>query len=282
MKSYEILAPAGCLEAIEPLCQAGADAVYVGLYGYSSRPASADLSIEQIHEAAKISHEYGVKLHVAVNSCIGNNEFPRLMNHLLELDRGEADSVIIADWGILQKAANLMKRTKVHASTLLGVYNAATVRFLQKMGCTRVVLSTNLYLDEIADIINSVPDMEYELIAGGGICFNDNRLCELPHVLSKGEFRVYCREQYALMSGNNCSQAPRIHSSAVDAASIMKQLIELGIYSFKIEGRTNNYHHVCKTVKRLADAAEKAVQDISIEESADFSTIHYIRRFVRR
>lgn len=283
MKRYEILAPAGKLEAIKPLCEAGADAIYVGLYGYSSRPSSADLTLSQINEAAEICHTYNVRLHVAVNSCVGNNEFPELIEQLYKIENGGTDAVIIADWGILAQASKIMARTQIHASTLLGVYNAETVRYLQKMGCTRVVFSSNLYLDEMLSIINAVPDMEYELIAGGGICLNDNRLCGLPHIVCEGEFRVFCREQYVLLHKDIQKTGPRLHASAVDIASVITMMLEAGIYSFKIEGRTNDYHHVCKVVNFLADSARQAADRYESQNGkADLSTIHYIRRFVRR
>ena len=70
MYRYEVLAPAGELSAIVPLIDAGANAIYVGLNGFSSRPQSADFSIQDIITATKICHDNGVRLHVAINGCI--------------------------------------------------------------------------------------------------------------------------------------------------------------------------------------------------------------------
>ena len=79
---YEILAPAGTLEAVRPLIEAGADAIYVGLMGHSSRPRQADLSIEEILEAVPICHSRGVKIHVAVNGGISGNAYAALQKDL--------------------------------------------------------------------------------------------------------------------------------------------------------------------------------------------------------
>lgn len=112
---------------------------------------------------------------------------------------------------------------------------------------------------------------------------NDNRLCELPHIVCEGEFRVFCREQYALLHKDIQKTSPRLHASAVDIASVITMMLEAGIYSFKIEGRTNDYHHVCKVVNFLADSARQAADRYASQNGkADLSTIHYIRRFVRR
>ena len=62
MKQYEILAPAGNLEDLKLMIREGADAIYIGLEGYSSRPDSADFNLEQIQEAVTLCHEKGVLL----------------------------------------------------------------------------------------------------------------------------------------------------------------------------------------------------------------------------
>ena len=85
MYRYEVLAPAGELSAVGPLIDAGSDAIYVGLKEYSSRPLSADFSVSDIAAAAKICHEAGVRLHVAVNGCISEKKITGLYDTLKEL-----------------------------------------------------------------------------------------------------------------------------------------------------------------------------------------------------
>ena len=199
MYRYEVLAPAGELNAIVPLIEAGANAIYVGLEGFSSRPQSADFTMKDIVVATQICHEMGIRLYVAINGCISEKVLYKVYEALKKLDDIGVDAIIIADWGVLKNANKCIKNAEIHASTLLGTYNARTIELLKKMRVTRVVLSTNLYIDEISCIINSVPDMEYEIVADGGICFNDNRICELPHANSSENYTVYCRERYNLL-----------------------------------------------------------------------------------
>lgn len=272
MYRYEVLAPAGELNAIVPLIEAGANAVYVGLEGYSSRPQSADFTIQDIVTATQTCHQARVKLHVAINGCISEKSLDRVYEALRTLDSIGVDAVIIADWGILKNAKKYIKNAEIHASTLLGTYNARTIEYLRKMGVTRVVFSTNLYIDEINRIINAVPDMEYEIVADGGICFNDNRICELPHSDSNENYTVYCREIYSLLLAGKMTVAKRIAAKQISSAEIADAYLELGIRSFKIEGRTVNYHYIVPRVKKLSRALEVASQ----QDHSISSTLHYI------
>lgn len=272
MMKYEVLAPAGQLEAIMPFIEAGANAIYVGLRGYSSRPQSADFSIDEIQRALEICHSNNVRLHVALNGCVSEKTVSSMLDELIRLDEIGVDAVIIADWGILSKAASIMKNAELHASTLLGTYNSETIEYLKKMGIKRVVFSTNLYLDEIASVINSVPDMEYEIVADGGICFNDNRICELPHTNEGANYTVYCRKNYQLYHDGVFSPANRIASKQITSAEIVDLYLELGILSFKIEGRTVDYHSILPHVRKLRHALEEA----SLRDHSVASTLHYI------
>jgi len=272
LKKYEILAPAGELKAISPLIEAGSNAIYVGLDGFSSRPRSSDLSIKEIESALQICHQNDVRLHIAINGCISEDNLDKVYDKLKILDRVGADAVIIADWGILSKASLFMKNTELHASTLLGTYNSHTIRYLRDMGINRVVLSTNLYIDEIASIINSVPDIEYEMVADGGICFNDNRICELPHVNDGADYTVFCRKPYVLYYNNSTVTANRIAAKQISSAEIIDLYLELGVTSFKIEGRTVDYHYIVPKVKKIKQAIEEA----SLRKHSISSTLHYV------
>lgn len=272
MYRYEVLAPAGELNAIVPLIEAGANAIYVGLEGFSSRPQSADFTMKDIVVATQICHEMGIRLHVAINGCISEKVLYKVYEALKKLDDIGVDAIIIADWGVLKNANKCIKNAEIHASTLLGTYNARTIDLLKKMRVTRVIFSTNLYIDEISCIINSVPDMEYEIVADGGICFNDNRICELPHANSSENYTVYCRERYNLLSDGRITAAKRIFAKQISSTEMVDTYLELGVCSFKIEGRTVNYQYIVPRVKRLSQALKVASQ----QNHSFSSTLHYI------
>lgn len=272
MYKFEVLAPAGELEAVYPLIEAGANAIYVGLEGFSSRPMSADFSISEIKEAVDICHKENARLHVAINGCISEKYVNSIYDKLKELEELGVDAVIIADWGVLNNASKIIKNMELHASTLLGTYNAKTIEFLKEIGVKRTVLSTNLYIDEISKIINSVTDMEYEIVADGGICFNDNRICELPHINDGDDYTVFCRNKYMLSINDEIHPARRICAKQISSSEIVDLYLEMGIHSFKIEGRTVNYRYIIPRVKKIRDALDKA----SMNNHSIVSTLHYI------
>lgn len=265
--NYEVLAPAGTINAIEPLIEAGANAIYVGLKGFSSRPNNADFAIEEIKSAVEICHKEKVKLYVAINGGIENDNFTTVKKALHTLEEYKIDAVILSDWGMIRKASELLNTTEIHASTLLGVYNAKTVDILASMGVTRIVLSTNLFIDEIISIINNEPNIEYEIVADGGICFNDNRICELPHYIKANEYCVGCKEEYYT---NNTKVS--IGSKTISLSEIIQIFCELGIFSYKIEGRTVPYNYIIPRTKKLSDALK------NVKFNKNVSTLHYFKR----
>ena len=154
MMNYEVLAPVGKYEELEEVLLAAPDAVYVGLKGCTSRPAISDFTVEQIIDATKICHKSNVKIYVAINSVISNDYMSVLIEQIKLLDGAGVDAFILADYGAIQVACEMKLDAAVHASTLLGVYNIATVKMLKEMGVSRIIFYANLYFDEMAQIIN--------------------------------------------------------------------------------------------------------------------------------
>ena len=273
-RPYELLAPAGQLSFVRPLLENGADAIYVGLTGRSSRPNLADLTMDEIRQAAEICHEFRAKLHVAANAFVPEQASKVLQQELLDLDESGADAVILADWGILDFACHHMKRLEVHASTLLGAYNTHALLALKDMGVKRVVCSTNLYLDEICSMIDAVPELEYEVVADGGICMNDNRLCELPHTLDGSrKFHVFCKQDFILHDKNTDERWPAtLNNNGIHFWHSATPFLDAGVYSFKIEGRTLDLSVLLPRVRRL-----KAELELAHQAPSGKTALHYVR-----
>lgn len=236
---YEVLAPAGNLESLKEMLRAGADAVYVGLKDFSARPSHADFPAEELQEAIRCCHKEGVRLYIAANAHVGQGQMDRFLGQLLDLDAAGADALILSDPGVTHALAGHLQNAALHASTLMGVYNAETVRILQDMGVSRVIFHANLYFSEMAEIISAVPDLEYELVAEGGTCFNDIRQCQIPHGVRDGEHILFCRKPFQLLDGEKLlGEAKPISEPATRTAEIVGLFMAIGITSFKIEGRT--------------------------------------------
>lgn len=236
---FEILAPAGNIQYLSEILEAKPDAVYVGLKSFSSRPQYADMDLNDIEEAVRLCHENGVRLYVAVNANVHESKVEELISAILAMDKFCADAVILSEFGLIEQLCGKLVHMKIHSSTLMGVYNISTVRLLKEMGVSRIIFYANLYFDEIASIINAVPDMEYELVAEGGTCFNDIRQCHLPHSYQGQQHNLFCRFNYKLQcEGREDVLANPISEHPTSTAEIIGLFMAIGIHSFKIEGRT--------------------------------------------
>lgn len=271
----EVLAPAGRVTDIVPLLANSVDAIYVGLAGYSARPKSSDFSIEEIVEVLPIIHEVGKKLFVAVNANVLGERIDELCGIIKELDEMGIDAVIISDYGLMCRILKIVKHAQIHASTLTGIYNYEDVRMLRNMGVSRIILSSDLFVDEMVDIIDRVSDMDYEIVADGGICFNSNRQCLLPHFGQKECYSVYCQREYELVKdGIVLRCAKRIGNNPGKIHRSMGIYLGMGIQSFKVEGRTNNFDYILQRVKDMVGSKQFYLEHLSEIPGM----MHYIRR----
>ena len=271
----EILAPAGRYSDISPLLDIGADAIYVGLKSFSSRPPIADFSTDDILYAINMVKKKNKKLYVAVNANIVNDKFENLCEELKKIDINGVDAFIISDYGLLEQAKQFIKNAQIHVSTLMGVYNIENVRWLRTQGVSRIIFSSDLFLDEMVPIIDNVPDLDYEIVADGGICFNSNRQCLLPHTGQMEDYAVYCQKEYLLYDGNNLlGRAKRIGNCPGKIHRTMGIYLGMGISSFKIEGRTNGFEYIAKRVQSMKES-----KDYYKEHEIEIpGYMHYIRR----
>lgn len=251
MTGYELLAPAGSMEALIPMAEGGADAIFVGVKGFSSREKKSDMTIEEIGKAVEICHSRNVKIFAALNVAVSEREIENVKDMIFRLDSMKVDAVILADTGLIRFFSDKLRHSVIHASTLLGVYNIESVRYLKSIGVKRIIFYAGLYFDEMAAICNAVPDMEYELVAEGGTCFNDIRQCLLPHTYQGSEHCLACRFQYQFRSENKNKPAKPLHEYANMVAEVLPVYMGIGIHSFKIEGRTSPWQERLEVVKRV-------------------------------
>ncbi|MFL5385022.1 MAG: peptidase U32 family protein [Longimicrobiaceae bacterium] len=295
----EVLAPAGSLDHLDAALDAGADAVYVGLKRFSSRPDAWSLDVEEVARATARAHELGRRVYVAVNAELRIGRERELEEAVGRMDDAGVDAYIVGDLGLLQAMRGAGAAAPIHASCLLGVYNAEGVRFLrERFGVGRVILNTNLFVDEIAELHRTCPEVELEIIAHGGVCFHDSRRCRKPHYLYEGEYCVGCKQHYLRVGDERTlpvvdarptlgleerrpelhEELPRVPGTAaerfvaqdplqgerlvwspeIDLSGMVALLLRLGIVSFKIEGRTRTTAYVRESTARLRAAVDQA------------------------
>lgn len=254
--TIEIIAPLGTTCQLEAVYLSGAHAVYLGVKGHSSRPDEFAFSIDKAAVVVQQTKTFGVRAYLALNAEMREPSGQLMRTVLEQIDDLQADGLILGDLGCLALARELRLRTPIHVSSLLGVYNSATVRVLRDWGITRIVLPTTLYVHEIADITLQNPGMEFELIIQNGVCFQDSWRCGFHHrIREDGGFDVQCKHTYNLeLDGAVINHGRLLWEPDIDCALLLPILLQLGVTHFKIEGRTRTSAQIIESVGRVKSA----------------------------
>lgn len=146
MGKLEILSPAGGMEALNAAINSGADAIYVGAKSFSARDSATNFSNEELIEARRKCLVSGVKLYVAVNTVVKDNEIDKLVELLEFLCEIAVDAIIVQDLGVFYLAKKLCPSLPVHASTQMSIMNEHGAQFVKNLGAKRVVLARELSL----------------------------------------------------------------------------------------------------------------------------------------
>ena len=261
----ELLAPAGSINVFEGAVEAGADAVYIGAPALNARALSRDFSWAEIGAMIQFAHERGVKLYLAANSLLKENEIPQALETLAILEALKPDALIIQDLGLYHLCRKYFPQMRLHASTLFGAHNSLAVRKFKNMGFKRVVLARELTIKEINSIART-SNVELEVFIHGALCFSYSGLCLFSSYLGgksglRGRCVQPCRRRYHWEQKGG---KPGYFFSMNDLGGIdlINRLQKAGVSSFKIEGRLRSTHYVSSVVKAYrmvidADSGDK-------------------------
>lgn len=266
IKKPELLAPAGNLEKLKVAIMYGADAVFVGGKEFSLRSAASNFSIEDIIEGCNFAKEYGAHIHVTCNIILHEENIEGIKEYLLKLDEAGVSAIIVADPHILLLAKSMNLKLEVHVSTQLSTTNLEAIRFWKKQGIDRVVLAREVNYDSLKEIMDQ-DFMDIEYFIHGALCISYSGRCMLSNYYSRrdanrGGCSQSCRWYYDLyQNGNkiNSDDDVPFSMSSKDLCLIehIGELIELGVDSFKIEGRMKSLHYIAtivSTYRKLIDA----------------------------
>lgn len=247
MKKIELLSPAKSAEhGIEAICH-GADAVYIGAPQFSAR-ASAGNELSDIEHLIKYAHLFHAKVYVALNTILTNKELEeaeKLIHHLYNIG---TDALIIQDFGITQ--LNLPP-IALHASTQMDNRTLEKVQFLERAGFEQVVLARELSLKEISNIAQN-SQVKLEAFIHGALCVSYSGRCYFSqHICNRsanrGKCAQVCRLPYSLVDANGNYLAKEkylLSLKDMNRSAYIKDLIDAGISSFKIEGRLKDISYV--------------------------------------
>lgn len=236
----EVLAPGGSLESIEAAVNSGADAVYVGIGTLNARTRAENLSIEQLPAVVRYAHSFDVAIHVALNVPVSRRTLPDAVETLAASWLSGADAVILRDPILMRLAAKHLPGMALHASTQFGVLGPASAKRAQDLGCSRIILARELSAPEIGRIHEAVPELELEAFFFGALCFGVSGRCLLGEAVARrsgnyGACAQPCRLEYF---GPDRTPLGRIFSMKdLDLFPRIRELVEAGISSLKIEGR---------------------------------------------
>ncbi len=250
----EILAPAKNLYQGMFAINAGADAVYIGAPLYGAR-TNATNSIEDIAELVKYAHLFKAQVFVVVNTILYDHELADCKKMIYQLYDIGVDALIIQDMAILEMD---LPPIVLHASTQANNRDPKHVKFLKDAGIQRVVLARELNLDQIKDI-HDATDVELEFFVSGALCVSFSGNCYMSiaggeRSANRGSCAQNCRLPYNLTDGTGATLLSSSHLLSIkdlDLSDQLPNLIEVGITSFKIEGRLKDLVYVKNNVSYL-------------------------------
>ena len=256
----ELLAPAGSREAFIGAVSAGADAVYLAGQRFGARAYADNFSTQELLEALEEAHLLGRKIYLTANVLTREKELPELVEFVHLLYEKGLDGVIVQDIGVLEALHEACPGLPLHASTQLSVTSAEAVQYLRKFGIRRVVPARELSLEEIntlrgedGEMVRGNPAMEpieIEAFIHGAMCYSYSGRCLMSSFLggrsgNRGRCAGTCRLPYRILdekgrpAGKDSALKEYYPLSMKDMCvlSILPELIDAGIHSFKIEGR---------------------------------------------
>lgn len=264
VKKPELLAPAGDLERLKIAFLYGADAVYVGGMLYGLRANTPNFTLSELEEGVSYAHKLGKKVYVTLNIVLHNQEIDGLVSYIKELDRIGIDAIIVSDPAIIT-LAHEHASFEVHLSTQQSTLNREAVEFWKEQGVTRIVLGREASRDDIQSIMDHV-DIEIECFIHGAMCASYSGRCVLSNYLTardsnRGGCSQICRWDFILQDdfGNDCKGDEPFSFCTKDLSMLkyIPDMIDMGIASFKIEGRMRSMYYIATVVDAYRKEIDK-------------------------
>ena len=290
----ELLSPAGSLDAMRMAFAYGADAVYAGQPRYSLRVRNNSFDLANLKLGIDEAHALGKKFYVVANIAPHNAKLTRFVEDMAPVIAMQPDALIVSDPGIVMLLREHFPQQALHLSVQANTINWAAVKFWQQQGITRVILSRELGVQEIAEIREKCPDMELEVFVHGALCMAYSGRCLLSGYINKrdpnqGACTNACRWPYKVHAAQEDEvgqfqpidspvlleepQRPGelmlmdedihgtyiMNSKDLRGVQHVEALAKMGIHSLKIEGRTKSDYYVARTAQVYRQAIDDAM-----------------------
>lgn len=291
MKKPELLSPAGSKEAFYAAIEAGCDAVYIGGYSFGARAFANNFSDEEITECIRYAHIYGVKVYVTVNTIVYEKEVELFLNYVDFLHRNNVDAIIIQDLGMFDLVRKVYPNLELHISTQMHIHNLNGVLKMQEYGAKRVVMARETSIDTLKKI-RKATSLELEVFVHGALCVSYSGQCLMSSLIggrsgNRGKCAGTCRQKYDLIDDNGKKyneESYLLSTRDLNTLDEIGKLIELGIDSFKIEGRMKRAEYVYLVTSLYRKAIDSYLKykkiNINDEDILELKKI-YNRKFTK-
>ncbi len=287
----ELLAPAGNLNKLKTAIAYGADALYLGIPDFSLRVRINDFNLKTLKEGADYAHAEGKKVYVTLNIFAHNEHLKALPKYLKELKKVKPDALIISDPGIIAMAKKYLPKVEIHLSTQANCTNLESAKFWAKQGISRIILGREVTLKEIKEIKKALPKVELEYFIHGAMCMAYSGRCFLSKLFvnrsgNLGDCAQPCRwefdvhkykikaerheEELELVEERHGSYL--LNSRDLNLLKYLKDLIEAGVTSFKIEGRAKSDYYlatVCGIYRRALDLISGGLKGAELKKELE-------------
>ncbi len=273
-KSVELLAPAGTWDAMTAGIEAGADAVYLGGKHFNMRLHEGDFNFDdaRLKAAIEYAHAHNVELYVTLNNLISNEELPALRDYLSYLDEIRPDAILVQDFAVLELVHEMGVGVPLHTSVMMNTHNEHAIEKLKEYGITRIVVGREMTLSELA-LFRARTGIEVEYFMHGDMCISESGQCIHSGVVfgqsgNRGRCMKPCRWPFALIDEATGAvldeDSPGPYKLALNDMCMYRsipQLIQAGVYSFKIEGRMRTPDFIRRLVATYRRAIDAYIAD---------------------
>ncbi|MBQ8379369.1 MAG: U32 family peptidase [Clostridia bacterium] len=282
-RKIELLAPAGNIDSFKAAVNAGADAVYMGLGKHNARVMAKNFTVQDYIECLDYAHVRGVKVYLTLNTLVEDKEIQDAIDMLISLYEHGLDAVILQDIGLASLIHKVLPELHMHASTQMSAYSLEQVKFLESLGFKRVVLARELTLEEIK-YITSNTEVEIEAFIHGALCVSVSGQCLMSLAIgtrsaNRGACAQPCRMKYSLNTSKGQVEPSTYILSKKDiyGLDILKDIVDSGIVSLKIEGRNKIPEYVALVISTYRKYLDRYLQtgktDIDVQDEKNILQI---------
>ncbi|MEK4853058.1 U32 family peptidase [Paenibacillus sp. FSL H7-0756] len=256
LRKVEVVSCFAGVSQVEPILEAGADALYCGLVRSSWHNTSIELSWDEIYAASKIIHGQEKKLYVAINRDLTTEEVDELLERLPVLDNGMLDGLILSDWGCIHAIRQRSGSFPIHLSANAGCMHDWDFKLAEELGVQRIVLPPAMTLKEM-NAITSRYHFEWEAITYGMKCINEAGHCQCELPVGEKSTQFICSHPLGFSGGCMDDEVMYLpFGNQFSRGEEAQYLRDIGVNHWKIEGRARGYSHIAqgtRTLRSLAD-----------------------------